>query len=442
MQEDTTPPASGTTASFFDRVRAETATRVRRDTDRKWIGGVCSGVAEALGIDPIIVRVVVVLLAVLPGIGVLAYLLAWLFLPTREGRILAEEAVVRADAWAIVLIAVTATAVTSLFWWDNHTWPGPLPGMLIVGGLLWWIFFHDNGAQRFFDGRGSAQAPTPPAVPEGGAPVAGQAPPPPAGTVLGAGAPQAGTVLGAGAPPAGPGHPYGSGYGFGPSGPRPTPPSRPRRRSLGFLGGVVTAGLALVAYGVTMLVAREQSWDANHELLALAAALATFGVVLLASGLRGRRGGFASFLATILAIVTAISAALGATLLRDGVGDQTWRPTTVESRQYELGAGEATLDLTAYPADPDRVVDIDATIALGELRIIVPADLTVTIDSRIRGGGMVMHNGDGVDEERWSFDGNRTSGLVQDSRTIGSGATELRVNADLRFGQLTIVKEQ
>ncbi len=50
------------------------------DTD-KMIGGVCGGIAAYFGIDPTLVRVITVVLALLFGGGVIAYLLAWLIMP-------------------------------------------------------------------------------------------------------------------------------------------------------------------------------------------------------------------------------------------------------------------------------------------------------------------------------------------------------------------------
>jgi len=49
-------------------------------TDRK-IGGVCGGIAEYFGIDPTLVRVITVVLALCFGGGLLAYLLAWVIMP-------------------------------------------------------------------------------------------------------------------------------------------------------------------------------------------------------------------------------------------------------------------------------------------------------------------------------------------------------------------------
>jgi len=48
--------------------------------DRK-IAGVCGGIAEYLGVDSTLVRLAWIILALLYGFGVLAYLVAWLVIP-------------------------------------------------------------------------------------------------------------------------------------------------------------------------------------------------------------------------------------------------------------------------------------------------------------------------------------------------------------------------
>ena len=49
-------------------------------TDKK-IAGVCGGIAEYFNIDPTLVRVLTVILALVFGGGFLAYLLAWVIIP-------------------------------------------------------------------------------------------------------------------------------------------------------------------------------------------------------------------------------------------------------------------------------------------------------------------------------------------------------------------------
>ena len=70
---------------FFARLRAS---GYYRDTSEKWIGGVCSGLARRWGIDPILLRVGLVVLAMFSGFGLLPYLVALALLPDESGRIL------------------------------------------------------------------------------------------------------------------------------------------------------------------------------------------------------------------------------------------------------------------------------------------------------------------------------------------------------------------
>jgi len=51
--------------------------RLYRDENNKILGGVCSGIAAYLGVDPVIIRI----LFIISGIGLLAYILLWIFVP-------------------------------------------------------------------------------------------------------------------------------------------------------------------------------------------------------------------------------------------------------------------------------------------------------------------------------------------------------------------------
>ena len=58
-----------------------TTGRIHKSTKDRKIAGVCGGIAEWLGVDPVIVRLAWVLLAVGWGGGVLAYIVCALVLP-------------------------------------------------------------------------------------------------------------------------------------------------------------------------------------------------------------------------------------------------------------------------------------------------------------------------------------------------------------------------
>ncbi len=55
----------------------------RSKTDRV-LGGVCGGIAEYLGIDPVVVRLIWVVASLFWGVGILAYILAWLIIPVKK----------------------------------------------------------------------------------------------------------------------------------------------------------------------------------------------------------------------------------------------------------------------------------------------------------------------------------------------------------------------
>lgn len=57
------------------------APRLSLDVEHKKIAGVCSGFARYMGVDVILVRIVWLVLAISGGVGVIAYLVAWILMP-------------------------------------------------------------------------------------------------------------------------------------------------------------------------------------------------------------------------------------------------------------------------------------------------------------------------------------------------------------------------
>ena len=54
-------------------------------SNNKMIGGVCAGIADYLGLDPTIVRIVTVLLVFFAGLSVIVYLILWIIMPKAIG---------------------------------------------------------------------------------------------------------------------------------------------------------------------------------------------------------------------------------------------------------------------------------------------------------------------------------------------------------------------
>jgi phage shock protein C len=59
---------------------AETRKLYRSRTNRQ-VAGVCGGLAEYFGMDPTLMRVLFVVLAVLGGSGIILYLALWIIVP-------------------------------------------------------------------------------------------------------------------------------------------------------------------------------------------------------------------------------------------------------------------------------------------------------------------------------------------------------------------------
>jgi len=55
--------------------------RVYRSRKSKLLGGVCGGIAEYFEIDPVLVRLLFVLLFFMGFVGIIVYLVAWLLIP-------------------------------------------------------------------------------------------------------------------------------------------------------------------------------------------------------------------------------------------------------------------------------------------------------------------------------------------------------------------------
>ncbi len=59
-------------------------TQLRRDLSNHWIAGVCSGIGEALNVDPTIIRILWLLLTFAGiGAGVVIYIICWLVIPPK-----------------------------------------------------------------------------------------------------------------------------------------------------------------------------------------------------------------------------------------------------------------------------------------------------------------------------------------------------------------------
>ncbi|MDO8656417.1 MAG: PspC domain-containing protein [Nanoarchaeota archaeon] len=60
--------------------------RLYRSRHDKVLGGVCAGIADYLHVDPVLVRLLWVIFALIMGTGIIAYIIAWIIIPQEPKR--------------------------------------------------------------------------------------------------------------------------------------------------------------------------------------------------------------------------------------------------------------------------------------------------------------------------------------------------------------------
>src|SRR4051794_9445844 len=131
-----------------------TTSSLRRDRSAGVVAGVCAGIAKQTGIDISFVRIVFFALTFAGGIGLLAYVLLWAFVPEegQPGRSLAIPQLggrggieVGLGVGLLLLSLLLTLRALGVWWSDALTWPAVL---IAAGGALLW---HEAGLQPSAD---------------------------------------------------------------------------------------------------------------------------------------------------------------------------------------------------------------------------------------------------------------------------------------------------
>ena len=371
------------------------------------------------------------------GIGLFLYGIGWLLLPHPDGRIHAEE-ITRGKVTAGFVGSVIAitSGMSSVWGGPEGQWlgwgPGPLP-LIAFGVVVWWLMRRrphppaDRPSPGVGPGRPatsgtvtSGTVPGQPAQPAQPAPGSAYEPPSSHTGVYGAEEPSRSTWART-APSTWSGPPGSAGVPAGPQdGPRSaraeTRPYRPLT--------MITIGAALLAGVLTHLLTN--TWATTG-----AAALGVVGLGLLASGLAGRRGGLLIPVGFLLAFLALGPPSADPT----AAGQATWAPATatLAEQGYQLGAGEAVLDLTspgllagATAADP---VTVPIQMGVGELTVILPRGTRAQVEANLGIGEIIDQVTD--DQPR--------SGLGLHAKIeTGTGDPVLRVSVSQGIGETTI----
>ena len=77
---------------------------VRRSRSERVIAGVCGGVGRYLGVDPVLLRIAFIILALANGLGLIAYVVAWVAIPEeRPGQPIGPVTEPRRETGRLVL---------------------------------------------------------------------------------------------------------------------------------------------------------------------------------------------------------------------------------------------------------------------------------------------------------------------------------------------------
>ncbi len=386
------------------------APRLTRRTHDNVIGGVAGGIADYFGVDPLLVRLAFVGLALLGGGGVLLYVLGWIFIPARGAG---EPTGVGPKADVAKWLGIALIVIAALVLVDGLGWAarglGPLEHLFFATILI---------------GLGVFLLRKEPAPAQGAIPT----PPPPAGVpAQGDARDQATTpmtateythaVPGASYPAPPPGYQAAGAH------------RRPRERSR---LGLFTLAAVLLTTGAAALLnnLNVTSFDGG-QLGALA--LAVLGGGLIVGAWWGRARWLIALGALMFPFVAFFSLIDLSNVSWEGhVGSTYWSPRSQEEvgGGYELLAGEMTVDLTDFEFAPEEPAQVDVDMTLGQLTVLVPRATYIEMDGSLEAGEInffrTRRAGEGVS--------------VVESHGNPDSRARLALNVEGAFGQIEILR--
>ncbi|MET9291186.1 PspC domain-containing protein [Streptomyces sp. NPDC003077] len=385
---------------------------LRRSRRHKVISGVCGGAARHWDLDPVILRIVLVVLTVSGGVGLIAYGFAWLLIPLEgeeenEGRRLLSGRVEGAALTALLFAIVGCGLFLSTL---NRSGMVSFTVMLslAVAGSAYWSRqrrrAQTQGAEAVDPATAQAVADAPPetvAPPSPDSPSWWRSPltkegQPPADYLWGPSDAHLSVEYAYRHRTADPSAPVGPGTDrrhSGPMGPiTPTPVAAPRKaqRTGRSIGGL-TFLLAMAAGAAGTFSVLPDHRLAVMLQTGLACALAVFGIGLVLSAWIGRTGGGTIFMVILTAALLAGSVFIPKNITTDW-RQRTWRPENVAALHttYELGSGRATLNLSDLHLKDGETVRTAADVGAGQIRVIVPNGVTARMHVRIGLGDVTL----------------------------------------------------
>lgn len=101
--------------------------RLYRSINNRYVAGVCGGIAEYFNLDPVLVRVIWVFSFFVHGVGVFAYIAAWIIMPENRTGVVQTAAPPRVHANAQYLLGAFLVLLGVMFLADRLDWDFLVP---------------------------------------------------------------------------------------------------------------------------------------------------------------------------------------------------------------------------------------------------------------------------------------------------------------------------
>lgn len=469
------PPLSGN--RFFAWIRG---IDIRREPG--WIGGVCSGIAARLGIDPLIVRGIAVVIAVLGGPAILLYAIAWLLLPDASDKIHLEEVFrgrLESPIAAIgALIVLSLLPVTEGFWyagagfWGEPHW-GASAGraiwtVLLLGALVWFVVWLARrgsapvaaATTRPRDASAFADATTTPtarftttpsaATPTTAYPTASFAAAPANATEPELAAWRAQQAQVRAEQDAFRNQQASDKAAANRAAAEEAQRQRAAQREIYRaenartrshpLFSLIVIGLSIVAGGLVTVSVANGDVTATSVVVGLAAMLTVLAFGIIINGIRGKRSGGAAGVAALVLPTLIIASTLSTVEI--AVADTpriTYAPT--ESQDYTLDGGRVELDLTKVVLEePGEYYNdvISLNIGVGDVTVIIPDDAHVVVNATV-GAGSISTEGSHDSTRIGPMQGLSTE--YAPGNKTPTGTPQMAVSVQMGAGNITVIEE-
>ena len=411
--------------------------------EKGWIGGVAAGIAVRIGIDPLIVRGIIVVTALLGAPALLVYAAAWLLLPDTDDSIHLERAI--KGQFDAPLAAIGVTIVLGLL----PVWPGlwfsPLGAefwpasvgrifwtLVLIGLAVWFVVWI---AQR------DSLPKTRPGGPAGPPPPSSSAP---ASEFAEWRAQQAAWREESAAFRRADADAKSAAWRAKNEESMARQREEVAQRQAEYrassphpLWSLLVIGLAFVAGGVATLISGQGVIEVPQVLIGLAVTVAVLGFAVLINGIRGKRGGGPSAVAGILLFPLVLVLVLPQISSVHFAGNSVVAPVDLPGSRpdfYFVGSGDLTVDLRDFYESDEGTHSDDVYVFVGDgnVEVLLPEGESVDLRTWIGDGSTYITDTEGVTRDY--------SGYERDGSSNSDRGVELRIFVG--NGDVTLIEEK